>query len=352
MFLRFGVDIHNRHIASDSAIFPGPTQTHIQHGDEKPDMEGRNTEILELLSDGPVPGPALAGELDLTRAALRKQIESLREGGFEISSSEEGYELKRVPEFSGEAIAFGLEAPYGIEYHDTIPSTNERARELAAEGEEDMVVVADSQSGGRGRLDRDWASPSGGIWLSILVRPALPAAEAPAITLATAVATARAIEAPGVDASIKWPNDVLVDGQKVAGILTEMEAEGDSVSWVVVGVGLNANVERESLPDDGAPTSLQSVAGPVNRREVTQRLLESFAELIEAPEEALSEWRDRSATLDRRVRVETPDGTVVGRATDIEFPGTLLLETEAGTRRITVGECEHLRDDSNTDSSS
>ena len=315
-------------------------------------MEETNTEILKRLSDGPATGPVLAEEVDLTRAGVREQIESLLEAGFDISRGEEGYELDRVPEFGGEAIAVGLEAPYEVEYHDTIPSTNERARELAAQGEEDIVVVADRQSGGRGRLDRDWASPSGGIWLSILVRPALPAAEVPAITLAAAVATARAIEATGVDASIKWPNDVLVDGQKVAGILTEIAAEGDSVSWVVVGVGLNANVERASLPSDGSPTSLQAVAGPVNRREVTQRLLESFDELLTAPEDALSEWRDRSATLGRRVQVETPDGTVVGRAMGVEFPGTLVVDTEAGTRRITVGDCEHLRDGSDANRNS
>lgn len=309
-------------------------------------MQETRTAILEQLSDGPVTGPALAEELDVTRAAVWKQIESLREAGFEISSGGGGYELERVPEFCGEAIAFGLEAPYGIEYHDTIPSTNERARELAAEGRGNIVVIADQQSGGRGRLDRDWASPSGGIWLSFLVRPDLPATEAPVVTLATAVATARAVETTGIETTIKWPNDVLVDGEKVAGILTEMEGEADRVSWVVVGVGLNANVDRDALPDEG--TSLQAVAGPVDRREVTQRLLESFDELLDAPADALSEWRDRSSTLDRRVRVETPNGTVIGRATDVEFPGTLVLETDAGTERITVGDCEHLRDDSKT----
>ncbi|MFT4965001.1 MAG: BirA family biotin operon repressor/biotin-[acetyl-CoA-carboxylase] ligase, partial [Halobacteriales archaeon] len=121
--------------------------------------------VLEALDDGPITGPALADRLDVSRAAVWKHVEALREAGFEVESTDEGYVLTSIPEFGGAAIEFGLDAPFDVEYHDAIDSTNDRARDLAGEGTEDVVVVADEQTGGRGRLERGWTSPSGGVWL-------------------------------------------------------------------------------------------------------------------------------------------------------------------------------------------
>ena len=309
-------------------------------------MQKTRHRVLDAIADGPVPGPALADRLDVSRAAIWKHIEALRDAGFAIDGGDDGYELVSTPEFGGEAVEFGLDAPFEIEYHDSVSSTNDRARELAAEGREDVVVLADEQTGGRGRLDREWTAPSGGIWLSILLRPTVPPADAPAFTLAAAVATTRAAREAGVDAAIKWPNDVLVadgDGsqRKLTGILTEMEGEADRVSWVVVGIGINANVDTADLVD-GA-TSLRAENGDVNRRVFTQRVLEEFHELRSNLDSVVPAWRDLAATLGRRVRVDTPGGEVVGEAVDIEFPGTLVVETDDGTVRVSAGDCEHLR---------
>lgn len=306
-------------------------------------MQETRADILEALSEEAVTGPDLATEFDITRAAVWKHIEALRDAGFEITSTDAGYELVEIPTYGGEAIEFGLDAPYEIEYHESIESTNARARELASDGEENVVVVADEQTGGRGRLDRSWESPSGGVWLSMLVRPDLPATQAPIITMATAVATARAVEATGVEASIKWPNDVLVDGEKVAGILTEMEGEADRISWLIVGVGLNANVDENDLPTGTDATSLQAHGGPIDRRDCVHILIKGVHALLGTPEEVLPEWRERSSTLDRRVRVETPRGEITGTATDVAFPGALIVDTGEGTERVTVGDCDHLR---------
>jgi BirA family biotin operon repressor/biotin-[acetyl-CoA-carboxylase] ligase len=302
--------------------------------------------VLDAIADGPVSGPTIADRLDVSRAAVWKHIEALREAGFEIDGGDDGYELVSVPEFGGAAVSFGLDAPFEIEYHDSIPSTNDRARELAAEGREDVAVVADEQTGGRGRLDREWTSPSGGVWLSILLRPTVPPADAPVFTLAAAVATTRAAREAGVDAAIKWPNDVLVTDEagtdrKLAGILTEMEGEADRVSWIVVGIGINANVDGAALVD-GA-TSLREAGGDVDRRAFTQRVLEVFHELRSDPEAVMPAWRELADTLGRRVRVDTPGGEVVGEAVDVEFPGTLVIETDEGTVRVSAGDCEHLR---------
>ncbi len=304
-------------------------------------MQDTRRRVLDSLADGPVSGPELAESLGISRAAVWKHVEALREAGFGIESHGDGYTLTDVPEFGGAAVEYGLEAPFEIEYHDTIDSTNNRARALAKAGETDVAVLADEQTGARGRLDRPWSSPSGGIWLSLVCRPDIPPAQAPIYTLAAAVATADALSNVGVDAGIKWPNDVLVDGKKLVGILTEMEGEADRVSWIVVGPGINANVDADTVPETA--TTVRELVGDIDRAELTRDLIERFDELRADPECVLPAWRESALTLGRRVRVETPDGEIVGTAVDVEFPGTLVIETESGTERVSAGDCEHLR---------
>jgi len=320
--------------------------------------------VLDALADGPVSGPALAAELGVSRAAVWKAVERLREEGFTVESTDDGYVAPADPGYGAPGIEFDLDAPYTVEYHDALSSTNTRARALAESGASDVVVVADEQTGGRGRLDRSWVAPSGGVWLSVLTAPAVSAARAPQLTLAAAVAVADACRAVDVDAGIKWPNDVLLagdggasndadagatsrdhvgrGGRKLAGILTEMEGEADRVAWLVVGIGVNANVNPSELP--AGATSLRAVRGdPVDRRAFVCDVLERYAELTTDLEAVLSAWRDRAITLGQRVRVETSTGTVVGEAVDVEPPGALVVETETGTVRVHAGDCTHLR---------
>ena len=306
-------------------------------------MNDTRRAVLDALADGPVTGPELADRLDVSRAAVWKHVDALREKGFEIESDGDGYRLAGVPDYGGTAVEHGLNAPYEIEYHDAIDSTNDRARDRAAEGASDVVVLADEQTHSKGRLDREWTSPSGGVWLSVVVRPEMPPAHVPLVTLATAVATTCALREAGIDAGIKWPNDVLAadDGGKLAGVLTEMEGEADRVNWVVVGVGVNANVDAASLPEQG--TSVRERGGDIDRRAFVQRLLEEFAALVDDPDAVLDAWREYALTLDEEVRVETPTGDVVGEAVDVEFPGSLVIETDEGWRRVHAGDCEHLR---------
>ncbi|MFC7198968.1 biotin--[acetyl-CoA-carboxylase] ligase [Halospeciosus flavus] len=326
-------------------------------------MHETRAAVLDALSSGPVTGPDLAERLGVSRAAVWKHVEALREAGFEIESREDGYVLVGIPEFGGEAVEYGLDAPFEVEFHETIGSTNDRARELAGEGAEDVVVLADEQTGGRGRLDREWSSPSGGVWASLVLRPSLPPARVSLLTLAAAVAVTDAAREAGVAAAIKWPNDVLVSdreesnepssarsaddsaergGRKLAGILTEMEGESNRVSWVVLGVGVNANVPAEAL-HEGA-TSLQDEFGAVDRRRFVQRVLERFDELRESPDDVVPAWKERSATLGQRVRVETPGGAVVGEAVDVTDVGALVVQTDTGGREVVhAGDCEHLR---------
>jgi BirA family biotin operon repressor/biotin-[acetyl-CoA-carboxylase] ligase len=299
--------------------------------------------VLDALAVGPVSGPDLAAHLGVSRAAIWKHIEALREEGFSISSGESGYRVTAVPDYGANAIEFGLDIGVKVEYHTALDSTNARARELATDGVDEVVVVAERQTGGRGRLDRQWTSPPGGVYLSLLCRPNLPVAQAPIYTMAAAVATTRSARAVGVDAGIKWPNDVLVgpSEQKLSGILTEMEGEADRISWIIVGIGVNANVSPTKLPE-GA-TSLQEQIGQVNRAAFVQTLLSEFETLRSAPETVLTTWREQALTLDQQVRIETPSGVVEGKAVEVAFPGTLLVKTDGEEIRVSAGDCEHLR---------
>ncbi|QSG02593.1 biotin--[acetyl-CoA-carboxylase] ligase [Natranaeroarchaeum sulfidigenes] len=307
-------------------------------------MNDTRRAVLEAIDGQGVSGADLAKRLDVTRAAVWKHVEALREEGFLIES-DNGYRLVSVPEFGASAVEYGLDAPFEIEYHDTIGSTNDRAREAASAGAENLVVLADEQTGSRGRLDREWSAPSGGIWVSPVLRPDIPPAHAPLVTLAAAVATTTAAREAGVDARIKWPNDVLVptaDGdRKLAGILTEMEGEADRISWVVPGIGINANIDVAELP--AGATSLRDQVGDVDRRVFTQRVLEALDELLSEEDAILERWRENALTLGQRVRVETASGIVEGEAIDIERPGTLLVDTGSETVRVHAGDCEHLR---------
>lgn len=306
-------------------------------------MNDTRRAVLDAISDEPVSGPALAERLDVSRNAVWKHVEALRAAGFDIESADGGYELVGVPEYGGLAVEYGLTAPFDIEYHDAIGSTNDRARELAAAGEQDVVVLADEQTGGRGRLSREWESPPGGVWLSMVLRPDLPPAHAPVLTLAAAVAVTTAAREAGVDAAIKWPNDVLVEpsGRKLAGVLTEMEGEADRVSWVVVGIGVNVDVPDDRLPEEA--TSVRAESETVSRRVFVQRLLEAFHDLRQDPDAVLDAWRTNAATIGEQVRVDTPSGVVEGEAVDVVFPGALVVDTEDGSERVHAGDCEHLR---------
>jgi BirA family biotin operon repressor/biotin-[acetyl-CoA-carboxylase] ligase len=186
--------------------------------------------------------------------------------------------------------------------------------------------------------------------MSLALRPDLPPARTPLLTLAAAVAVTDAAREAGVDAAIKWPNDVVVPreddtsgrgGAKLAGVLTEMAGEASRVSWVVLGVGVNADVDPGEL--DGDATSVRAEAGDVSRRAFVQRLLERFDALRDDPDGIVDAWRERAATVGQRVRVETQNGDVVGDAVGVTEHGALVVETGDGEQVVHAGDCQHLR---------
>lgn len=309
-------------------------------------MEAKDV-LSALREEDVVSGGELAERFDVSRNAVWKHVETLRDAGFVVESTPDGYSLNGVPEYGGLGVTYHLgdRTEYvgtEIEYHDSVVSTNDLAVERAREGvEEGYVVLADEQTGGRGRRERVWESPSGGIWTSVVLRPDFAPRDASLVTLAASVAVARAVEEVGVEATIKWPNDVLIDGDKLCGILVEMEADAESISHAVVGVGLNANAKPD-VPD-ASPTSLAEHIGKVDRASLSADIFAELEDAYESGDAVLEEWRRRSSTLGREVRVETTNETFEGKAERIDETGALVVSAPEGERTVTAGDCVHLR---------
>lgn len=305
----------------------------------------------------PVSGEKLASELSVSRAAVWKHIKALRTEGYMIdSSTNRGYSLAGAPDLLiPSEIKTGLKTGIigkEIHYFRETESTNTRAREIAHSVEEGTIIIAESQSGGRGRIGRKWLSPEGGIWLSIILKPKIQPLHAARITLTAGLAVARTIQGFGLEAGIKWPNDILIKGKKVCGILTEMEAELDRIDYCVVGIGIDANVDTELFPGEirETSTSLKKELGhTVNRNEFVRRLLEEFEkEYLKFQggdfSSILEEWRNMSETIGENVKVTTGSRTIYGEAIGVDNDGALILETHDGKlEKIVAGTCEHLR---------
>jgi biotin--[acetyl-coA-carboxylase] ligase len=314
------------------------------------------SDVLELLREagGYVSGEKMAEQLGVTRAAVWKKIAALRDAGYDISSApRSGYILRSAPDRLIEPeIVKGLQTKLvgrEIICYDAVDSTNIVLKELARQGAENgTVVVADTQGTGRGRMERAFFSPPGkGIWVSILLRPDFLPQEAPKCTLMAAVAVAQAMEKFGLRAAIKWPNDILHDGRKLVGILTEMSAEMDRVNYIVIGIGINVNIAEEDFPEELRPiaTSLMQMKGePLSRVAFLQELLRALDVLYADVQRAgfapvLAAWKKYAVTLGQQVRVLGPGGeTFEGTAADIDAEGALLIDTEEGQRRVLAGD--------------
>ena len=245
----------------------------------------------------------------------------------------------------------GLRSPLAcvVEVHDALTSTQERARELARAGTpHGTLVVAGVQTGGKGRLGRHWGSPAGGLWMSVVLRPGFDASLASRITQTAAVGVAGALWEIGVEARIKWPNDLLAGGRKICGILAESGVgQGGRLDYAVLGVGMNANLEQSDLGvRDREVTTIRSELGrDVDLLSLLRIMLSNLdAELrrIEDFGAILEEWRNLNCTLGEKVRVRRLGQTIEGRAFDLTPEGALLLATPRGAVELFEGEIEHL----------
>lgn len=234
-----------------------------------------------------------------------------------------------------------------VHYFSEIDSTNSRARALAESGAaEGEIVVAESQTHGRGRLSRRWESPPfANLYLSVILRPHLPPRHAPQITLTAAVALADTVSSfLPAPPSIKWPNDILVQGKKLAGILTEAACDAERIEYVILGIGLNVNYRRAAMPEglrERATSLADAIGENVSRESVFARLIHDldrcYGELEEVGFETLRlRWKRYFGLRGRKVRVEHQGETILGRAVDIDPEGGLIVEDDTGQSRTIV----------------
>lgn len=317
--------------------------------------------VLELLLESGADytsGEALSGKLGLSRTAVWKMVNVLRDRGYGIEAvPSRGYRLLRVPDRLSTLELLPLLETHdlGRTLHafDSLGSTSEYAFRLATEGaEHGELVVAEQQTAGRGRRGRSWSSPAGkNLYASLVLRPELPPQRAPELTLLGAVAVAETLGVEGVEARIKWPNDLQVQGRKIAGILTELSAEADRVHFVVLGIGVNLNAEASDFPPElreDATSVLRLRGTPVDRPAFTARLLRTLEEWLDRhAEEGFApirqRWRALSATLGQEILVKSEHRELRGVAEDIDTDGALILRTEQGKERILAGDVEQVR---------
>jgi BirA family biotin operon repressor/biotin-[acetyl-CoA-carboxylase] ligase len=311
--------------------------------------------ILELLksSDGFISGQRISEKCEVSRTSIWKYINSLKEEGYEIQSvSRNGYKLISCPDLlTFEETKKYLDTKYlgnEIIHFESINSTNNYAKDIAMDKAEGTVVTAEQQISGKGRLGRNWTSPSRkGIYFSIILKPNLEPNKVAKLTIIGAAAVHLALMEMNVDSKIKWPNDIVIDGKKVCGILTEMSCELNKINYIVIGIGINANLDEDDFTDDlkDKATSLKMIIGEnIERKKLLALVLNHFEKLYDSFKEdlnfleAVGICRKHSALIGKEIQIIKDGNIKIGKAIDLSDEGELLVQFEDGIENIYSGE--------------
>ncbi len=305
-------------------------------------MKGQILNLLKTEAEV-VSGEMLSARLGISRVSVWKHIKKLQEVGYNIEATPKGYLFISAPDalYPWE---FG-EKKHNIHYFDEVDSTMDIARELARKQcPHFTVVIAGRQKKGRGRMKRSWLSSEGGLYFTIVVRPKIPPALSSRVNFAASMILAQTLRKMfNINAMVKWPNDVLVDGKKISGILSEMEAEIDRVSFISIGLGINVN--NDPTPYEPMATSLKKILGKeVPRMKVLKAFLDHFEDAVNDAEfdNVVSEWKRYTETLNRHVRIVTAHEVSEGLAVDVDDNGALILKLADGSvKKIIYGDCFH-----------
>lgn len=312
-------------------------------------------EILLMLKEAEdfLSGEDISEKFGVTRAAIWKNMKALKEEGYEIESvSRKGYRLVSSPKIlTATDIKVYLATKYvgeEIINHMEIDSTNEYAKKLALQKAEGTVITAEKQVSGKGRIGRSWESPlHKGIYMSIILKPRINPINAAKITLIGAAAVHRALKDIGIDSKIKWPNDIVIDGKKVCGILTEMNTELDRINYIILGIGINANQEEDEIAEElkEKATSLKIISQKqIDRNQLLAYILNHFESLYEpfkAKEDisrTIDICRENSAVIGREVRIIEYGTERIGKAIDLNEEGELVVDFNGKLERIFSGE--------------
>lgn len=313
-------------------------------------------EILRLLrnADGYISGQELCNRFGVSRTAVWKAINQLKEAGYEIEAQQnKGYRLMAAPDLMTEAEIKSLMhtdwVAKEVLYFDTIDSTNTKAQELAEKGyPSGTLVVADKQESGKGRRGRSWVSPSGtGIFMTLMIKPDINPNNASMLTLVAALAVAKAITSvTGEKALIKWPNDIVINGKKVCGILTEMNAQFDYINHIVVGIGIN--VHNESFPEEISQMASSLMIEAGGKRFHRAQIIAETMSYFEQYYDTFLKTQDLSALVreydellvnrNKSVRVLDPKEPFDGKAMGITPKGELIVDTWESRKLVSSGE--------------
>lgn len=313
-------------------------------------------EILKMLreTDGYISGQELCNKFGVSRTAIWKVMKQLKEAGYNIEAQQnKGYHIVSAPDVMDAAELKSIWKPkwVGCEilYFDSIDSTNTKAQELAEKGyPSGTLVVADKQVAGKGRRGRNWESPSGcGIFMTLMLKPDINPNNASMLTLVSALAVAKALaDITGKDAKIKWPNDIVIDGRKVCGILTEMSAQFDYINNIVIGIGINVN--NSSFPEEISATasSLRLLSGgkKYRRAEIIEKIMEYFEKYYsifletEDLSALVNEYDAMLVNMKKQVKVLDPKEPFEGTAMGITKTGELIVDTWESRKLVSSGE--------------
>jgi BirA family biotin operon repressor/biotin-[acetyl-CoA-carboxylase] ligase len=316
-------------------------------------------QILEVLYNRKgdyIPPEDIALEIGISKTEVSDEIQSLIEEGYIIDSLKSGYRLTETDILLPYEIKSNLQTSYmgkKIHFFKEVDSTNLVARKLADEGAaEGTIVIAERQRSGKASRGKKWLSPSGGIWMTMILRPDVEPNKAPQLTLVTGVAVAETlIQECDLDVEIKWPNDILIGNKKVSGILTEVKADIANVEYVFVGIGIDLNVDIDIFPPElrGSTTSLQAeLEREIRGAELIQKFLKNFENNYNEFKagnfpDILNKWRRLSKTIGKYVELHRKGGVIRGEAVGISKYGKLILEFDDGTiQKVISGECIHI----------
>ena len=296
-------------------------------------------EMIKLLLSHDVITEEEAKRLDLINdESIENAIKELGFGKTEHITKEKICEKLETEDLAKEILCFRK-----------VFSTNSIAKFLANhDAEEGTILISEIQTNARGRLGKKWEAPDGGVWMSMILRPQVPPARIGLITLATGVAIAKAIRSLGVDAKIKWPNDVLIHGNKISGVLTEVNATFNEIDWVVVGIGIDSNLKLEDFSEDiriGTTTLTEELPSKVDENELIAIFLNEFEKVYQVYKDGeietiLKDWRDLSDTIGKYVNITQTGGKITqGYVIGINNEGSLIIERQDGTlEKIISGE--------------
>lgn len=291
-----------------------------------------------------VSGVRLSDALDISRVAVWKHITALKESGVEIESCPKGYCLK-APDDLLHPFCFRPDIEKNIFHFQALDSTMDTARDLAKKNAPHLsVVIAENQTMGRGRLNRKWVSAKGGLWFTLILKPGTPPPLAYIYNFAASLSLSRSLKRLfDVDVSVKWPNDLLLNGKKLAGLLSEMETRGDMVEFINIGIGMNVN----NLPQTDEPNaiSLKDVLQKtVSRKLILETFLDDFKRRIHPLDrhQIIGLWKEQTSTIGSQVRIETLGDVFEGLAVDVDETGALVIQDTTGeTKKIIYGDCFH-----------